>query len=287
MAPHGSGAAFIAGQALTRGGVAVGPTLQNISPDEERGHRKRKSLTRRRSATHGTLETIMSSSRSSEEDTQHKKKSAPEIVDQVRVRVHDKETLGPFRSAGDDAPCGPQGSQNDKTTQDRDSLNISISNTQQLAKKKSTSFATAIMDSSRHTPPAVSSTIFVELSPQDISSQRNPSGALHSDPALPQTSGSHLEIRTGPEQNGNGPNHAHDPTPLSLTESSYDSVTLLRDNKADMGQTTNILSTLGSWIHWGGLNTSRSNEHQNGAEGSLRELLKNTQSQSGKGKSVD
>lgn len=91
-APHGSGDLFLAS---VEGPRTAGPTLQAVSStsDDERGGRRRR---RRRSVAVGTLETIMSSSRSSEED-RSKKRSAAEIADEVRGRAA-------ARKSGDSSP---------------------------------------------------------------------------------------------------------------------------------------------------------------------------------------
>ncbi|KAI2623394.1 hypothetical protein GGR54DRAFT_51926 [Hypoxylon sp. NC1633] len=87
IAPQGSGGIFSAPQptpSLTHD-VPAGPTLQAISSDDEHMdtiQRNRRNTMRRTSVAYGTLETIMSSSRSSDED-KAKKKSAAEIVKEV------------------------------------------------------------------------------------------------------------------------------------------------------------------------------------------------------------
>ncbi|KAH9883379.1 hypothetical protein F4778DRAFT_767076 [Xylariomycetidae sp. FL2044] len=90
MAPHGSGTTFLAPPASSsKPQLPVGPTLQAIPGDEEQAgaaHKNRASQVRRRSVAYGTLETIMSSSRSSEDD-KTKRKSAAEIADKVRGRM--------------------------------------------------------------------------------------------------------------------------------------------------------------------------------------------------------
>lgn len=90
IAPQCSGASSFrpASSSLSKKDVSLGPTLQVISSDEEHMgsmQRTRRNTARKRSAAYGTLETIMSSSRSSDED-RDKKKSAAEIVDELRGR---------------------------------------------------------------------------------------------------------------------------------------------------------------------------------------------------------
>ena len=91
VTPHGSGDKFshpvpssmsTASPMPGRGG----PTLQAVSIDDDRttSMQSRRVTVRRRSVAYGTLETIISSSRSSDEDSGSKKKSAAEIAAQVR-----------------------------------------------------------------------------------------------------------------------------------------------------------------------------------------------------------
>ncbi|KAI0139362.1 hypothetical protein GGR57DRAFT_442641 [Xylariaceae sp. FL1272] len=92
VAPHGSGAAFV--QPVHRD-IPSAPTLQAISSDDERHGlpvRQRTGVVRRRSAAYGTLETIMSSSRS-DDDERAKRKSAAQIAAHVR-HAHQAATTG-------------------------------------------------------------------------------------------------------------------------------------------------------------------------------------------------
>ncbi|KAI0388888.1 hypothetical protein F5Y17DRAFT_451157 [Xylariaceae sp. FL0594] len=95
VAPHGSG--HISGQpppsplifAAAPGPSGGGPTLQAVSIDQDRATSTQgKTITvRRSSVAYGTLETIISCSRSSEEGTSDKRKPAAEIAAQVRGRI--------------------------------------------------------------------------------------------------------------------------------------------------------------------------------------------------------
>ncbi|RBQ98882.1 hypothetical protein VDGD_01378 [Verticillium dahliae] len=93
VTPHGSGAAFMASVSSRRQQHTNGPTLQAVTSDDERQasrlHKRRGGGARRRSMAMGTLETIMSSSGSSE-DGKSKKKSASEITREVRGRAERK-----------------------------------------------------------------------------------------------------------------------------------------------------------------------------------------------------
>ncbi|KAI0530178.1 hypothetical protein GGR58DRAFT_494350 [Xylaria digitata] len=92
VAPHGSGASFVQeGPSASTNSPDHdngGPTLQAISIDEEHAgsNQGRRAIVRRRSAAYGTLETIISSSRSSDED-RSTRKSAAEIAAQPRLAV--------------------------------------------------------------------------------------------------------------------------------------------------------------------------------------------------------
>ncbi|KAK4213359.1 hypothetical protein QBC37DRAFT_286208 [Rhypophila decipiens] len=226
VAPHGSGISFVNGSSgggmggsrrkghshsrSGGGGVGGGPTLQAISSDDDNEntarshqHRKRRSAGggggRRRSVAYGTLETIMSSSRSSEED-KTKKKSAAEIMGEVRGRAARKAgwdngastttttttTTGSGSTSGnthgDEAAAAAS-----QTGRRPRRLESQASSAGRLARKKSASFAAAvILDSSRHHHQGENST----TTPSSSAS------ALVSEPAMPQTSTSHLGVRT-------------------------------------------------------------------------------------------
>ncbi|XXH00383.1 Asparagine-rich protein (ARP protein) [Hypoxylon texense] len=96
IAPQGSGSGFVGPSAVSsssRPSLPMGPTLQAISSDDEQTgpvQKKRRSIARRRSVAYGTLETIMSSSRSSDED-KCRKKPAAEIVEEVRGRAAEND----------------------------------------------------------------------------------------------------------------------------------------------------------------------------------------------------
>ncbi|KAK0383812.1 hypothetical protein NLU13_9723 [Sarocladium strictum] len=85
-APHGSGSSFL--RTSSSEPDSHGPTLQVVSLEEEHSTRskRRRHGGRRNSRAMGTLETIMSSSRSSDEDKSHKKPAA-DIAAEVRGRV--------------------------------------------------------------------------------------------------------------------------------------------------------------------------------------------------------
>ncbi|KAK3327861.1 hypothetical protein B0T19DRAFT_175785 [Cercophora scortea] len=201
VTPHGSGVSFVAGGGSTTSSgqrrrghnhshSGGGPTLQAINSDDDEGaarsgRKRRGAGGRRRSAAYGTLETIMSSSRSSEED-KSKKKSAAELKEEVRGRAAQKAWDNSTGSGSASTANGQAGSQGGTTPQESVENNSQQDRpkTKSLARKKSAAFATAVMDSSRST---------------DAPSLRSSASALLSEPALPQTSNSHLGVRSGPD----------------------------------------------------------------------------------------
>lgn len=231
VAPHGSGISFISGGGGSRrnkgyghtrstGSVVGGngPTLQAINSDDDnesaRSHHqrgKRRSggagAGRRRSVAYGTLETIMSSSRSSEED-KTKKKSAAEIVGEVRGRAARKAGWQNSASTGtgsgdsnsnsnsngtNTTTQGEAGSQGGVGNTDADARSKGQSQSQtserakaKLARKKSASFATAVIHNNHQHHD----------SKNDVVTPTSSASALISEPAMPQTSMSHLGVRT-------------------------------------------------------------------------------------------
>ncbi|EGS21006.1 uncharacterized protein CTHT_0028460 [Thermochaetoides thermophila DSM 1495] len=191
VAPHGSGASFVSGTAPSTTSAPVrrktgpshsrsssaGSIAMNTIPSEDEGsvssaQSRRRALGRRRSMAMCTLETIMSTSRSSDED-KSKKMSASELISEVRGRA--------ARKAGD------SGAVEGSSTQAPDTAPPSSN---KLARKKSASFATAIINNSSGSNESVTAA---------ASSSTLPSAgaaSLHSDPARPQTSHSSLGIGT-------------------------------------------------------------------------------------------
>ncbi|KAH6850766.1 hypothetical protein B0I37DRAFT_120887 [Chaetomium sp. MPI-CAGE-AT-0009] len=246
VAPHGSGASFTSGAPLssvprTRNGHSrnrsqshghsnAGPTLQAITSDDENtarsSHsRRRNAGAKRRSVAYGTLETIMSSSRSSEED-KSKKKSAAELVGEVRGRAARKAWDNPSASGSSavastgnsgssaDTPPGKQQPPPQQQDPSPTSTAADVVTNNKLARKKSASFATAIMDTrngrsaaAKKTGPSSSSsssdqqsknkkTRKTKAEEEEDEAGVKPASALLSEPAQPQTSGNHLGVRT-------------------------------------------------------------------------------------------
>ncbi len=216
VAPHGSGASFMSAggpspssaprrkghsRSRSHGHGAGGPTLQAITSDDEnpsRSQPRRRNPGKRRNTAYGTLETIMSSSRSSEED-KSKKKSASELVGEVRGRAA-KKAWDNLASASTSTGNGADPSSSTDPHPDPTTTNTTtIADPAKLARKKSASFATAIIDSSKTTTAA---TITTSASSSRRHNKKPPSlstpSALLSEPARPQTSNSHLGVRTTP-----------------------------------------------------------------------------------------
>ncbi|PNY27365.1 Uncharacterized protein TCAP_02708 [Tolypocladium capitatum] len=254
-APHGSGTSFLAPAQQSH--ELQGPTLQVVSSDDERNmrrQRKRPVPGRRNSRAMGTLETIMSSSRSSDED-KTKKKSASEIADEIRGRAAG-------RDSGNSSPtASSRGTFEDANSQDGEAL------AKNHVRRPSTSLA--LIDGSRQ-----------NLTPGDTSTPRISPTGLVSEPALPQASTSQLELRTAPGQlaeahdivsNKTTPAPPADMPDQPLAKGSISSI-------QDAGSGAGLFATLSSWIPWGS-----TGKQEGRAEGSLRHLLQSTDFK-GKGK---
>lgn len=176
-APHGLGTSFLA--TASRSDESQGLTLQIVSSDDERSGRhgnKRRAAAKRNSRAMGTLETIISSSRSSDEDKSMKKPAA-EIANEVRGRATRKESSHSSLAASSQSSSDGQSAQTQPPSP-------ALSSGKRRA-------SLALIDGSRQT-----------AGPQDKSRSRNSSTYLLSKPALPQASTSQLEIRTAPEEEG-------------------------------------------------------------------------------------
>ncbi|OAQ64669.1 hypothetical protein VFPPC_05916 [Pochonia chlamydosporia 170] len=251
-APHGSGTSFLAS---TQGHEPQGPTLQAVSSDDE-GElrittRRRRQAARRNSRAMGTLETIMSSSRSSDEE-KSKKKSASELANEVRGR---RATKTSGRSSPTTSSRSEQGDSKSQEGEQRPRT---------PARRPSTSLA--LIDSSRQngTPDAT---------------PRTSATALVSEPALPRASNSQLETRTTAEGESRKPPSKNNPPsrPDKLEEHvARGSISSIQDDPPDTG----ILSALTGWLPW----KSNASRPKGRAEGSLRDLLKSTET---KGKSAE
>ncbi|KAK7934818.1 hypothetical protein PG985_000313 [Apiospora marii] len=272
VVPHGSGTGFLssASASSARAQPPVGPTLQAIPSDDEQSttrQKKRRSAARRKSVAHSTLETIMSSSRSSEED-KSKKKSAQELTEDVRGRASRKRKDGSASSSrSGEEPSSPAKAESRKS----------------VSRRKSNSFATAVIDSTRQTQG-------------ESASPRASGGALVSEPAKPETSHSHLEIRTSQEPGADPPETSAEPSRavLSASMAAADITAPEEPPRAQAG----LLAGFSNWIPWRGsavTEVAASSDTKGGAkpksyaEGTLRELLRSSEASPSdiKGKGVD
>jgi len=263
MPPHGRGEPILHNVGLGVGPHAVGgPTLQAIGSDDEQTRpvgRGSRGGRRTKSVAYGTLETIMSSSRSSDED-KSKKKPAAVIAEEVRGRAAKKELEAASKKDAEAAiEAGP--------ANERPSNHV---------RSKSASFASMIIDNAQG-------------SKHDATTQLLSPTSLISEPARPQTStATDLETVTVFE--------AAQYTSPAL--SSFTAPKLIRNEsiastiRPEPEGRPSILGSLGSWLPWT-KNSGSSNDIFQGrnrstsyAEGSLRELLKSKDFDR-KGKAVD
>ncbi|KAK1986592.1 hypothetical protein LZ30DRAFT_746327 [Colletotrichum cereale] len=264
VAPHGSGSSFVSHASSRRQRRNVGPTLEAVVSDDERRHKKRRSGGRRRSIAMGTLETIMSSSRSSEED-KSKKQSAAEITAEIRGRNARKSSDSTSATSSNREGEGPSS----KVLEDKPPP---------LVRRKSSSFATAMLESTRQSLAT------------SVASPRNSAIGLVSEPALPKTSTSHLEVRTDAEEN-----MAHRHAPKGSDERlRADGHEPQHHEASDQTKPpAGLLAGLTGWVPWRlppivglGSASAQGGVSRSHAEGSLRELLKAAESKN-KGKAVE
>ena len=275
VAPHGSGASFASGvgvasssaprkkkghsHSYSQGHGTGGPTLQAIPSEDEasiRSHPRRRNGARRKSAAYGTLETIMSSSRSSDED-KSKKKPAAELVSKVRGRVAGKMwSASASASASATASTGDGGSadaQAHRGAQQHSESHTAPADDSKLARQKPASLASAIIESGRsssggknhsssssshHRQPSIAAAAAPSSSSSTSSAAAS---ALVSDPAMPQTSNSHLGVRTSagharPRADDSLPHHGAVPPPTAGRAPSAG---------------TGLLAAWSAWIPWG------------------------------------
>ncbi|KAI9744174.1 MAG: hypothetical protein M1818_002326 [Claussenomyces sp. TS43310] len=248
MPPHGEGDPFLlqtAGHTLPTGG----PTLEAVRSDDEQARtnpRTTRGGRRTKSVAVGTLETIMSSSKSSDED-KSKKEPAAVLAGEVRGRAAEKastvvQTTDPDESAGSTSnnPDRPK-----------------------HTRSRSATFASMIIDSAQ----SFTSDAFDIVSPT----------YLVSEPARPQTS-IPLERETSSLTDSvtitSPTTDSVAPLPALIRNESRAS-TLRPDTER-----VSVLDSLTSWLPWswssdvtssGVTGRERNNSH---AEGSLRDLLK-------------
>ncbi|GAB1314373.1 Stress response RCI peptide [Madurella fahalii] len=277
VAPHGSGASFVSGAGSSYPSTphrkkghsrnnsqgVTGPTLQAITSVDEnstRSHHRRRNGARRRSVAYGTLETIMSSSRSSDED-KSKKKSAAELAGEIRGRAARKAGYHATGSGSGSASASASAGNGGSTDADsQQQASTAATNSSSLARKKSASFATAIMDSGRSTSP---------------SSHQSPASALLSEPAMPQTSNNHLGVRTatGPHTDaGSSIPRSSPPALIEPQRPRCESRSAMDHAPDNQGGALGAASSWSTWIPW--RMAGQSSQAHAGAEGSLRQLLR-------------
>jgi hypothetical protein len=259
MPPHGRGESFLSG-AVPSGPSSSngGPTLQAVGSDDEPGRqigRGSRGGRRAKSAAYGTLETIMSSSRSSEEDNT-KKKPAAVLAEEVRGRATMKAIVADSKPHVEEPTAA-------NSTQRPGHV-----------RSKSATFASVVIDTaqgSRH----------------DATSQALPASSLISEPARPQTSRP-SDLVSVPVL-GDPPATPTLQSLMSLKPAMIQNESRVATQKAEAAPKPTILKSLGSWLPWNKSQQAnfptkrRSTSH---AEGSLRDLLRVTESDS-KGKGVD
>ncbi|KAF7945292.1 hypothetical protein EAE96_010070 [Botrytis aclada] len=264
--PHGSGDR-IPQIAIVSGTLLGVPTSHAVEPDEVSPRqlaRSSRGSRRGKSAAYGTLETIISSSRSSDEDKSRKKPAAV-LEDEVRGRATSKEieVSSPNPDVVIDAAVPEAISERSPTSKH--------------ARLRSSTFASMIIDNAQsfrqENKPQVSSTTF-----------------LLSEPARPQTSGADLEhMPVLDELTPDRPSTFHEftlPKPTLIRNESIASTL-----RPETSPRSSILGSLSSWLPWSKppnpvrtfQGRARSGSH---AEGSLRNLLRSTEI-ARKGKNVN
>jgi hypothetical protein len=260
MPPHGDGDPFL----LHTTGNAVqvgGPTLEAIASDDEQprhsGRPPRGGRQRTKSMAYGTLETIYSSSKSSEEE-KTKKKPAKEIAEEVRGRAIKKASVVPDLINGS-AIDGPAAGHLP-----------AVSPRPKHARSQSASFASMLIDSTHGAKGDATSRL---LSP----------AALISEPARPQTSRAEQDLSILEDASTIA---SATMSPLTRHESMASTLLPTSNTRPSM------FSNLSSWLPWSRPMDTTSESNAEGrrnpshAEGSLRELLKATDADR-KGKAVD
>jgi hypothetical protein len=217
----------------------------------------------------GTLETIMSSSGSSEDGKSKKKKSAMELAEEIRGRAAGK--TAPDASA--EASPGVDQAEPAPSTNGRKGI----------ARKKSTVFASALMESARLNQTTV-----------DATSPRSSANTLLSEPSLPQTSTSHLEVRTEPEHRQSDVKDVYAVLGGTTVEpAGRKAINLAAPPPEEASQET-LLGGLKGWMPtWSfppalgpSPASAAGDKHPSFAEGSLRNLLQSGNGR-GKGKALD
>jgi hypothetical protein len=265
MPPHGRGDSIL--QNISGSGANLGPpTLQAIGSDEEHikpASKSSRTGRRTKSVAYGTLETIMSSSRSSDEDKSRKKPAAV-LAEEVRGRAANKD----LRVAS------PKTVAIEEAADSRQILQRHVKH----VRSRSATFASIVIDNAQS---------FKEDTGLSIVSPTS----LLSEPARPQTStadiGNASEFDSSNQFASPSLQNMVSAKPSMIRNESRASTLLpgLEDKPT-------ILRNLSSWLPWSRSSEpsgsrfhgrARSSSH---AEGSLRELLKSTDPDL-KGKGID
>ncbi|KAI1139074.1 hypothetical protein F5Y05DRAFT_383611 [Hypoxylon sp. FL0543] len=255
IAPQGSGAGLLGPQSTSplRHHASTGPTLEAISSDDEHTglvRKKRRNAVRRRSVAYGTLETIMSSSRSSDEDKSNKRPAA-EIVEEVRGRAAKDKC-----ASADSAEAQANSEQHNHE--------------QQCLPSRSSLLATAIIDTSR------------TQSQGRVTLPLVPGAVLLSGPAEPQTSLSHLQTKTSREAPTIEYHTRENPPRASRAVASASVAAAAMTAPGEPRTPFGLLFRFSAWIPWKevavfettSLDLKGVNPRSSYAEGSLKRLLK-------------
>jgi hypothetical protein len=260
MPPHGRGESFLPG-GLPSGSSTNngGPTLQAVGSDDEHGRqigRGSRGGRRTKSVAYGTLETIMSSSRSSDEDNT-KKRPAAVLAEEVRGR----------------ATMKAMATESNVNAEGLTEAGSSIQKPKHV-RSKSATFASVIIDNAqglRH----------------DTASQMLPPTSLISEPARPQTS-TPADLVSVPAF-GDPPAMPTLHSLMSLKPAMIQNESRAVTSTPESGTKPSILGSLSSWLPWNKPQQAsfpRKRRSASHAEGSLRDLLKATDVDA-KGKGVD
>ncbi|KAI1087012.1 hypothetical protein F5B19DRAFT_477009 [Rostrohypoxylon terebratum] len=261
IAPQGSGVGFLGPPApFFRHHHPAGPTLQVVSSDDEHlspiHPKKRRNATRRRSVAYGTLETIMSSSRSSDEDKSSKKPAA-EILEEISGReTMDNSTKDESASANSTEAQASSEQHNDQRT---------------CLPPRPALFAAAMMDTSRSQMQGTDASL------------KAPGAVLLSGPAEPRTSRNHLQTKTSPE--GFRVKYFTQDSPLrpSKAVASGSVAEAVISTPEELRMSSSLVTRFTTWISWKGplsdvdlLSLKRTKGHSSYAKSSLKGLLKST-----------
>ncbi|KAG6009670.1 hypothetical protein E4U21_001734 [Claviceps maximensis] len=271
--PHDPGSSLV-GSGLQNRGPQNLLTLHGVLSDGELNlqsmKKQRRRVERKNTRAMGTLDTIMSSSRSSDEDDTKKKKSksASELAAGARGRgVRKNQTPGPSSSLERGHVTNSPADDHLSSLERGHVTNSQADGHQQprpLARRLSVSLA--LIDNSRQSGATL-----------DTSTARVPSSALVSEPSLPQASGRQLETRTASATQFTKPRKSK-PRSSSAPWAGATNTHLARGSvssthlRGTLGKTT--VSSISGWLPWMSSTCVLSNSGGRAAS-SLRDLLHN------------